>query len=122
MPTPTEIARIAAAANALRPDWPTVSVQTYLAQRHASRAYQDLAAAVAYLAADPATQTPKRLEQPGPWWHIGNNGAPRNDPAGLPFDANAYGRSVSQRASDEDRAEALAQARAAVRRARQEAQ
>jgi hypothetical protein len=68
MATPTELARVAAQANALRPDWPTRSVLTYLEREHATRAYRDLAVAMAYIAADPKTQTPKRLSEAGPWW------------------------------------------------------
>jgi len=63
-----ELTRLAAMANALRPDWPAQSVRTYLDTTHAHRAYRDIAVALAWIAADPTTQTPKRLEHPGPWW------------------------------------------------------
>lgn len=68
MATPTELARIAALANALRPEWPIRSVLTYLEQNHTARAYRDLAVAMAHVACDPATQTPRRLSESGPWW------------------------------------------------------
>jgi hypothetical protein len=69
MPSPAEIARLAAAVNLLRPDWPTASLQTYLASSHAQRPIHDLAVALVFVATDPATKTPKRLGENGPWWH-----------------------------------------------------
>lgn len=68
MATDLELDRVAAAVNALRPDWPVASLRTYLRSRHASRAYADLAAALVAVAVDPASTTPARVEQPGPWW------------------------------------------------------
>lgn len=63
-----DIGRLAAMAHALRPDWPVKSVATYLHATHAKRGYRDLAVALAWVAADPSTKTPKRLEENGPWW------------------------------------------------------
>lgn len=63
-----ELQRLAAMANALRPDWPVRSVLTALRTRHSTRAYADLAVALAWVAADPASKTPARLDEPGPWW------------------------------------------------------
>lgn len=68
MPTENEIDRLAAMTNAMRPDWPTRSLRTHLAQHHATRPYRDLAVALAYVASDPNTKTPARLKEPGPWW------------------------------------------------------
>jgi len=68
MPTSNEIERLAAAANALRPDWPVPSLRTHLAQHHGHRPYRDLAVALAWICTDPATQTPARLAENGPWW------------------------------------------------------
>lgn len=68
MATKEEIDRLAAMAHELRPDWPLRSLLTYLARNHATRAYRDLAVALAAVATDSATQTPKRLEESGPWW------------------------------------------------------
>ncbi len=68
MATDLELDRVAAAVNALRPDWPVASLRTYLRSRHAGRAYADLAAALVAVAVDPASTTPARVEQPGPWW------------------------------------------------------
>src|SRR5690625_7392004 len=68
MATKEEIDRLAAMAHELRPDWPLRSLLTYLARNHATRAYRDLAVALAAVATDRAPQTPKRLEESGPWW------------------------------------------------------
>lgn len=68
MPSSTEIDRLAAMANALRPDWPVSSLRTYLTARHSHRCYADLAVALATIATDATTRTPKRLDESGPWW------------------------------------------------------
>jgi hypothetical protein len=68
MASKTELERIAQMAGALRPDWNPRSVLTLLVNEHAHRAYRDLAVAMAYIATDPATHTPKRLSEAGPWW------------------------------------------------------
>ena len=77
------IARIAAAVNVLRPDWPTASVQTLLERDHAYRPAHDLAVAAVWVATDPASKTPARLSEPGPWWAALNTSstptAPRFD-------------------------------------------
>ena len=70
MATKTELERLAAEGAALRPDWPVRSVLTYLANNHAHRAYRDLAVALAYIATDPTTITPKRLGESGAWWMV----------------------------------------------------
>jgi len=64
----TEIERLAQAAHALRPDWPVSSLCTWLQADHATRAYRDVAVALAWVACDPQTQTPKRMNEMGPWW------------------------------------------------------
>lgn len=68
MATTIELARIAAAINILRPDWPTRSIQTLLENHHANRPYHDLAVAATWIATDPDTKTPARLAEAGPWW------------------------------------------------------
>lgn len=68
MPSETEIERLAAMANQLRPEWPVRSLVTHLTNHHAGRAYRDLAVALAYVATDSATVTPARLKESGPWW------------------------------------------------------
>lgn len=68
MPSDTELERLAAMGNALRPEWPVKSLLTHLRNHHATRAYRDLAVALAWVATDPATLTPARLAESGPWW------------------------------------------------------
>ena len=64
----TEADRLACMGNALRPDWPVASLKTHLRNHHTTRAYRDLAVALAYIATDARTLTPARLKEPGPWW------------------------------------------------------
>lgn len=64
----TEIERLAAAAHELRPDWAVKSLCTWLQTSHAHRAYRDVAVALAWVACDPLTKTPKRMDEMGPWW------------------------------------------------------
>jgi len=64
----TEIERLAAAAHALRPDWAIPSLCTWLMTDHAGKAYRDVAVALAWVATDTATHTPKRMNELGPWW------------------------------------------------------
>lgn len=104
---PTEIDRLAHAANALRPDWPTISVRTYLTTRFADRAYADVATALVVIAVDPASRTPKRLDQPGPWWQAAEAaGGAQNTPQ--PPSIRAYLDELARRRahmpSDERRA------------------
>lgn len=75
----TEIERLAAAAHELRPDWPTASLVTWLKADHAHRAYRDVAVALAYVATDSETRTPKRMNETGPWWGVGPAAAGTTD-------------------------------------------
>lgn len=59
--------RLAAMANAVRPDWSVKSLMTMLA-RFRDKPYRDLAVALAWIAADADTTTPGRLAEAGPWW------------------------------------------------------
>lgn len=68
MADPDEIARLAAAINALRPEWPVKALVTHLTTHHAARPYRDLGLALTWIALDPATRTPARLREHGPWW------------------------------------------------------
>ena len=70
MATENELQRLAAAMNALRPDWPTSSLFTLLRSKHAGRAYADLAVAAVAVSVDPNTKTPARLSEAGPWWSL----------------------------------------------------
>ena len=64
----TQAHRLAAAVNALRPDWPAASLSTFIRKNLAERAYRDAAVALAWVATDPETQTPARVLENGPWW------------------------------------------------------
>lgn len=64
----TEIERLAAMGNALRPDWPVRSLLTLIHSSLANRAYRDVAVALAWIACDPTTATPGRLLELGDWW------------------------------------------------------
>lgn len=68
MPSPDEIQRIAAALNALRPDWRVSSLVTFLTKHHATRSYRDLAIAAVVVATDAKTTTPNLLNSHGAWW------------------------------------------------------
>jgi hypothetical protein len=64
-----EADRIAAAAHALRPDWPLASLRTLLARPEiATRARRDVAVALTWVACESATKTPARVLEAGPWW------------------------------------------------------
>jgi len=79
----TDIQRLAAATNALRPDWPIKSLITFIAKNLSDRATLDAVVAMAWIAADPKTETPARVLASGPWWQAtrpaGEIGAPQPD-------------------------------------------
>lgn len=58
---------LAAAINVLRPDWPVRQIVNLLA-KHRQRPFADVAIALTAIAVDPATRTPARLHEDGPWW------------------------------------------------------
>ncbi len=64
----TEIAKLAAAVNLLRNDWPTNSLQKFITAQLASYPLEDAAPALVRVAVDPESSTPARVLQPGPWW------------------------------------------------------
>lgn len=76
MATQEEIRTLAVALNALRPDWPTRSIHTYLEREHANRAYADLTVAAVAVAVDRETKTPRRLSEHGPWWEAAYTARP----------------------------------------------
>lgn len=81
MLTNTQIERLSGMANQLRPEWPVNSLVTYI-KKHRSRAYRDIAVALAWVATDDASHTPARLDENGPWWKaaaIAEGGARRGD-------------------------------------------
>lgn len=72
--TENEIRRLAHAMNDLRPDWPISSLTTFMHRTElANWTYRDAAVALAWVAADmkldgtPASETPKRVLESGPW-------------------------------------------------------
>ena len=66
--TKEEADLIATAANVLRPSWPAKSISTQLMDRHAHRPARQVLLALMWLVLDPATNTPGRLNENGPWW------------------------------------------------------
>lgn len=67
--TRNEAERIARAVNALRPDWPVQSLMTFLG-KHADWPVLDLTLQLTYVAMDPKTKTPNRIEQHGDWKYL----------------------------------------------------
>lgn len=75
----TETTRLAAIINCIRPDWPQASLTTAITKHLSHRPFRDVLIALAWVAADPATATPARVLENGPWWDAvaaGNNQAP----------------------------------------------
>jgi hypothetical protein len=62
-----EIERIAAAFHALRPDWPASSLRTMLTKRAQHMPRRDVCVMLAWIACDPASSTPARMFETGPW-------------------------------------------------------
>lgn len=71
-----ECARLAAAINLLRPEWPAESLRTFIARNLGNRPYLDAAVALTYVACDPDSTTPGRVMQDGPWWFVGKYDEP----------------------------------------------
>jgi hypothetical protein len=63
-----EAQRLAAMGNALRPDWPAKSLQTFIERNLGARAYADTAIALAWVCTRTKTDTPRLLLESGPWW------------------------------------------------------
>lgn len=82
-----EIQRTAHAINDLRPDWPISSLTTFITKQLANRPYRDVVVALAWVATDtkldgtPASDTPKRVLEAGPWWNAAtaHDGKPRGN-------------------------------------------
>ena len=68
-----EIQRLAHAINAHRPDWMISSLRTFVERNMAAWTYRDAAVALTFVATDakpdgqPASDTPKRVLEQGPW-------------------------------------------------------
>ena len=63
-----EAEQVAAAINLIRGDWPTKQITTILGRSHQHRPARDALIALAWVAYDPDTQTPARIDAEGPWW------------------------------------------------------
>jgi hypothetical protein len=77
--TPQELDRCATVAALLRPEWPLGSLKTWFVKfsaKHAHRAYIDTLHAIVACYLDPATTTPARLAENGPWWRAAPNAQP----------------------------------------------
>ena len=75
----TDTTRLAAIINCIRPDWPQASLTTHIVKHLSHRPFRDVLVALAWVAADPNTQTPARVLEQGPWWDAvaaGNQQAP----------------------------------------------
>lgn len=66
--TKIELHRLAGALATLRPEWPPASLQTFLERHFAHRPLRDAAVVLVSCALDPATSTPARVLEAGPWW------------------------------------------------------
>lgn len=66
MLTREEAERLAQAIHALRADWPTASLLTFLGKRK-ERPLLDLTIELAWVAQLPDTKSPARIDEDGPW-------------------------------------------------------
>ena len=64
-----EAERLAKVLNFLRPDWPTTSLKTWLMVNMSEYSWQDAATVAVNCVCDPATETPARILERGPWWN-----------------------------------------------------
>lgn len=74
-----EAERIAAAVHSLRPEWPLQQVMT-LCRELMSWSALDLGVGLAYVALDPASKSPYRVKEQGPWRTVGMS-APSDEAA-----------------------------------------
>ena len=64
-----EAEQVAAAVAMIRPDWLQSSLVRML-EKHQHRPARDVMLALVWCAYDPATDSPGRINQPGPWWDV----------------------------------------------------
>lgn len=64
-----EAEQVAAAITTIRPDWVKSSLVTILG-RHQHRIARDVMLALVWVAYDPDTKTPARIDLDGPWWAV----------------------------------------------------
>lgn len=76
--TKPEAEQIASAMTMIRPDWLRVSLLTLLA-KHQHRPARDVMLALVWVAYDPDTQAPGRINADGPWWQAGRLAATETD-------------------------------------------
>lgn len=124
---PNELDRLAAAGHRLRPDWRADSLKTFLAAHVADRPYRDAAIALAWVATDPVAKTPNLLTQDGPWWAASR---PAGEQPPTPAPPSRLTCSLHSKpepccecppaASREFAAQAIADARAAIRASRRQ--
>ena len=72
MLTRIEGERLAQSINAIRPDWPVPSLLTLIGKRK-ERALMDLALELMYVALDPDTKSPARIDSDGPWKRLNHS-------------------------------------------------
>jgi hypothetical protein len=72
MLTRQEGERLAQSINAMRPDWPVSSLLTLIGKRK-ERALMDLALELMYVAIDPDTKSPARIDADGPWKRLNHS-------------------------------------------------
>jgi hypothetical protein len=65
-----EAEQIASAISIIRPDWLQSSIVTLLG-KHQHRPARDAMLALAWIAYDPQTTSPGRINADGPWWGAG---------------------------------------------------
>jgi hypothetical protein len=76
-----EAQRIADALHAARPDWPARSLLTLIRKHLIDRPRRDVFVALAWVASEPASHTPARVLESGPWWRAaGVEGTVANRP------------------------------------------
>lgn len=79
-----ELRRLAHAINEHRPDWPIASLRTFIGKNLSNRTYRDASVALTWIACDmkpdgsPASSTPKRVLEAGPWWQAAVIGGDAN--------------------------------------------
>lgn len=67
---PIEIQRLARSVNLIRPDWPVPSLETFIRRHEPLMTPLDLHLQLVYVAHDPKTTTPARIDQMGPWKYL----------------------------------------------------
>lgn len=88
--TPNEIERIADAVSHLRPEWLRSQVVDLLREHHRNRTAREVMLALAWVAYDPDTRGPGRINSEGPWWHLtGTPAAGRRQVATNPVRSSA---------------------------------